>query len=48
MNPVLDTVMLVLFVLFMIFIFSGYHNAKYHQREEEEKRTQANKEDSET
>lgn len=28
--------MLILFVLFMIFIFRGYHHSKYLQRMEEE------------
>lgn len=37
MNSFIDTVMLVLFVLFMVFIFAGYHKTKSSQREEEEK-----------
>jgi len=31
----LDTIMSILFVLFMIFIFGGYHKSKYKQREKE-------------
>jgi len=38
MNPVVDTIMLILFVLFMFGIFGGYHKDKYAQREAEEKR----------
>jgi uncharacterized membrane protein len=33
MNPIVDGIMLVLFVLFMIFIFGGYHKNKSAQRE---------------
>ncbi len=28
--------MIILFVLFMLFIFVGYHNSKYLQRQEDE------------
>jgi hypothetical protein len=35
-NPIVDTVMIVLFVLFMIFIIRGYHLSKYHERETKE------------
>ena len=31
----LDGVMIVLFVLFMVFIFGGYHKTKSSQREEQ-------------
>lgn len=34
MNPVVDTIMAILFVMFMIFIFGGYHKNKSAQREE--------------
>ncbi|MEA3371859.1 MAG: hypothetical protein U9Q40_11020 [Campylobacterota bacterium] len=34
MNPVVDTIMVILFVIFMIFIFGGYHKNKSAQREE--------------
>jgi uncharacterized membrane protein len=30
---ILDTIMLILFILFMIFIFGGYHKNKSAQRE---------------
>jgi len=33
MNPFIDTVMLILFFLFMIYIFGGYHRVKSEQRE---------------
>jgi len=33
MNPFIDTVMLILFFLFMIYIFGGYHKVKAAQRE---------------
>ena len=33
MNPIVDTVMLILFVLFMVFIFGGYHKTKSAERE---------------
>ena len=33
MNPFIDTVMLILFFLFMIYIFGGYHKTKAAQRE---------------
>jgi hypothetical protein len=43
-NPVVDTIMIVLFVLFMVYIIRGYHLSKYddreadaHKREEDEK-----------
>jgi hypothetical protein len=35
-NPIVDTIMIVLFVLFMIFIIRGYHLSKYHEREADE------------
>jgi len=36
MNSFIDGVMLILFVLFMIFIFGGYHKNKWQQREKDE------------
>ena len=33
MNPYVDAIMLILFVLFMIFIFGGYHKTKSAKRE---------------
>ena len=44
MNPVMDTIMVVLFVLFMIFLFGGYHKNKSAQREEQFKRDEENRE----
>ncbi len=35
MNGFMDTVMLVLFVLFMIFLLGGYHKNKYEERDED-------------
>ncbi len=32
----LDTIMSILFILFMIFIFGGYHKNKYKQREKQD------------
>ena len=37
MGTFMDTVMLILFVLFMIFIQRGYHHKKSLEREEQEK-----------
>ncbi len=34
MNPIVDGIMIFLFVIFMIFIFGGYHKNKSAQREE--------------
>ena len=38
MNAFVDTVMLILFVLFMFSIFGGYHKNKSKEREEEEQK----------
>jgi hypothetical protein len=38
MNSFIDTVMLILFFLFMVFIFGGYHKTKFDQRESERKK----------
>ncbi len=38
MNPVMDTIMVVLFILFMVFIFGGYHKTKSAEREAQYKR----------
>jgi len=37
-NSVVDTIMLIAFVLFMIFIFQGYHASKLKEREELEEK----------
>ena len=34
MNPIVDTIVLILFVLFMIFVFGGYHKTKFEQRDD--------------
>lgn len=39
MSTFIDIVMLLLFLLFMIFIFGGYHKNKSAQREADERRT---------
>ncbi|QOY53346.1 hypothetical protein [Candidatus Sulfurimonas baltica] len=33
MNPVVNGIMVALFVLFLVFVFSGYHKNKSAQRE---------------
>lgn len=38
MKEFMDIVMAVLFILFMIFIFGGYHKNKSKQREADEKK----------
>ena len=43
MTSILDIIMITLFVLFMIFIFKGYHHQKYIERLEEEKRQEEEK-----
>ena len=35
MSGFMDTVMLILFVLFMIFLLGGYHKSKYEERDDE-------------
>jgi len=35
MHPVLDTIMIILFIAFMVFIFGGYHKTKSAQREKD-------------
>jgi len=37
-NGVIDTIMLILFVLFMFMIFGGYHRQKFEEREAERKK----------
>jgi uncharacterized membrane protein len=48
MNPIIDGVMLILFVLFMIFIFGGYHKNKSAAREAEKKDQKGKAENKET
>ncbi len=38
MNPIVDAIMIFIFVVFMVFIFRGYHESKLHQREEFERK----------
>jgi uncharacterized membrane protein len=38
MPPIIDAIVLILFILFMIFIFGGYHKTKSAQREEQFKK----------
>ena len=45
MKEFIDIVMAILFILFMVFIFGGYHKNKYGKREADEKR-QKEKEES--
>ncbi|MEA2098691.1 MAG: hypothetical protein U9P72_01020 [Campylobacterota bacterium] len=35
MNPIIDGIMIFLFILFMVFIFGGYHKNKSSAREEQ-------------
>ncbi|WP_255613322.1 MULTISPECIES: hypothetical protein [Sulfurimonas] len=35
MNSLVDTVMTLFFVLFMVFIFAGYHKTKSQEREKD-------------
>ena len=34
MNPIVDGIMVTLFVLFMVFLLAGYHRTKSAEREE--------------
>ncbi len=43
MNPIVDAIVLVLFLLFMVFIFGGYHKNKSAAREEQFKRDELDK-----
>ncbi|MEA3522584.1 MAG: hypothetical protein U9R50_06390 [Campylobacterota bacterium] len=38
MNPIVDTIVAILFVMLMIYIHRGYHLSKMREREEEEAR----------
>jgi len=37
-NPIVDTIVAVLFVMLLIYIHRGYHLSKIRQREEEEQK----------
>lgn len=43
----MDVIMSILFILFMIFVFGGYHKTKYKQREEQAKRDEEQKNNQE-
>ncbi len=43
MHPIVDGIMIVLFILFMVFIFGGYHKTKSAEREAEFKRDKERK-----
>jgi preprotein translocase subunit SecG len=44
MNSVVDTIMLLLFLFFMVFIFGGYHKTKSQEREAFKEREESNNE----
>jgi heme/copper-type cytochrome/quinol oxidase subunit 2 len=35
-NPIVDTIVVILFVMLIVYIFRGYHLSKMREREEEE------------
>jgi len=43
-NPFIDGIMIFLFIIFMIFIFAGYHKNKFAQREQQFKKEEKAKE----
>lgn len=43
MESVLNIVMLALFVLFMVFVFGGYHKTKSAQREAQREKEEQNR-----
>jgi len=47
-NPFVDYLVLALFVLFLFFIFRGYHQSKLEEREKESSQEQKNRESTET
>ena len=46
MNSFVDIVMIILFILFMVFIFGGYHKNKSAAREEQFRKDQELKKDN--
>ncbi len=36
MNPIVDTIIVILFVMLLVYIFRGYHLSKLHERESDE------------
>jgi uncharacterized BrkB/YihY/UPF0761 family membrane protein len=47
MNSFVDGIMIFLFILFMIFVFGGYHKNKSAQREEQFRLDELNKKERE-
>jgi len=37
-NPLVDTIVMILFVMLLIYIFRGYHLSKMREREEKERK----------
>jgi len=35
-NPVVDTIVMILFIMLLVYIFRGYHLSKMREREEKE------------
>ena len=48
MNPMIDGIMVILFILFMVFVFGGYHKNKSAQREAGFKRDEEKKKNNES
>lgn len=48
MNPIVDTIVAILFVMLLIYIHRGYHLSKIRQREEEEKREKEREKENNT
>ena len=47
MNGVMDYIMTGLFVLFMIFVFGGYHQNKFDEREKQRKKQEEKEKEKE-
>jgi len=45
MNSFVDAIMVILFVVFMVFVFGGYHKTKAKEREAFEERQKQKKEE---
>lgn len=46
MNPIVDGIMVLFFILFMVFIFGGYHKTKSAKREADFKKEEERKNDT--
>jgi uncharacterized membrane protein len=46
MNSFVDAIMVILFVVFMVFVFGGYHKTKSQEREAFEERQKQKEEDA--